>query len=907
MAYFPLAAKKQRPARLHKQRASVGRLRRALLERLEDRYLLASIPFGALPDDTAEFMLGDVLVTVVLLESDSSISPFDASTEDWTPDLISGVKSKVAEGLNWWTQTLDAMENVRDGLLTFTIDWTYADNPARIGYEPISRPSTDFPLWSQDFLSSVGFSQGSDFLANIRAFNNAQRIAHETHWAFTIFIVNNAAELAAGSGVMFPDSSQDGRFLGTGPGGSYLPGQLPLSFAYAGGHAITVPADRPASSVAHETGHIFWAFDEYNRTTTSYSLTRGYYNTQNTNANPSPSYTPEDSIMSSGASLTAAYAGFTTSTSSQETIGWKDSDGDGIFDVLDVNFSLEGSGQYDSGAGTFRFLGKSAVRTLQNQNPSGLQNDITINEIRRAEVKFDDGEWQTIGTYKAYQVNLDLEFSVPGNPSTITLRTHDTRTGVSSDEYVYTVSGPPGQHTPGPGAGGYVISDPDSDGWQDPGEWGMGGWQVGLVDQLGNKLNLRQTAQPDNFVHLIELNLFNTGAILTAVGGDVSSAIIRAIDSTSAPAAGRVFGVASSVGGGVYGDTFTSGRRLMAEFLSPVTSVSIKAYGVEAGSVARMEAFNAGGEVIARVTTGVLSHNASRELKIERGAADIAYVVVKGHAGTKVVLDDLAWGAVSSTTTDALGAWTLPTLPPGEYRVAVTPKPRYVQTGPETGYLEIVVDAGGIRGQNFHFYHLPNPWHNESQPLDVNANGKVTAQDALHIVNWLNGRVGQGSELPPEPEPGDFFLDVSDDGRCTAFDALLVVNELNRLASLAPVSASTSTQTTGFSSESIAAEGEAASLSGLSGMDLAARYYSTSPLHAESIPGVDPTSGGCTCGQCDAITAVALSRVAESAAKTGDDELEQQRSNSNQTHLDIELLAALADDLATSSQRKRRG
>ena len=887
-------------------------VRRPWFEPLEDRSLLASLPFGALPDDTAEYMLGDVLVTVVLLESDSSMSPFDTSTENWTPGLIAGVKNNVQQGLNWWVQTLDAKESVRDGLLSFTIDWTYADSPARTGYEPISRPSTDFSLWSQDFLASVGFSQSTDFLANLRAFNNAQRLAFEKHWAFTIFVVNNAAEIAAGAGVLLPNSSQDGRFLGTGPDGSYLAGQLPLAFAYAGGHAITIPADRPASTVAHETGHIFWAFDEYNRTTSNFSLSRGYYDTQNTNANPSPGYTPEDSIMSTGASLSAAYSGFTTSTSSQETIGWKDSDSDGIFDVLDVNLLLQGSGQYDSASGNFRFLGKSAVRTLENKNPSGLQNDITINEIRSAEVKFDDGEWQTIGTYQGYVVDLDLEFPVPGRPATLTIRTHDTRTGVTSDEYVYTFTGPPGQFTPGPGGGGYVIGDPDSDGWQDPGEWGLGGWNVGLVDQLGNPLNLRHTTDPDSFVNLIELNVFNAGAILSAVGGDVSSAIIRAIDSTSAPAAGRVFGVASSVSGGIYTDTFTSGRRLMAEFVEPVTSVSIKAYGVTAGSVARMEAFNSAGEVIARVTTGKLIHNGVGELSLSRNAADIAYVVVKGHAGTKVVLDDLKWGAVSSTTTDALGAWTLPTLPPGEYRIAVTPKPRYIQTGPETGYLDVVVDAEGIRGLNFHFHHIPNPWHHEAQPLDVNANNKISAQDAVLIVNWLNGHVGLGGELPPEPEPGEFFLDVSDDGRCSAFDALLVVNELNRLASLPPQTSSSSAgfQATGLGFGPANAEGEGDSLSGLSGLDLAAKYYSTSPLHAESIPGVDPDSGGCTCGRCEAITAVALARTLPTAAvpiapsMAGD--ATAAPSDSAEPHLDSELLSALADDLATS-ERKRRG
>src|SRR4030095_3563225 len=104
----------------------------------------------------------------------------------------------------------------------------------------------------------------------------------------------------------------------------------------------------------------------------------------------------------------------------------------------------------------------------------------------------------------------------------------------------------------------------------------------------------------------IALDVFNTGAILSAVGGDVASSIIRALDSTSAPSAGRAFAVASSLEGGSK-DTSTSGRRLMAEFTEPVTSVSIRAWGTAAGSVARLEAFNADGDVLERGTSGALA------------------------------------------------------------------------------------------------------------------------------------------------------------------------------------------------------------------------------------------------------------------------------------------------------------
>ena len=76
-----------------------NRARRSFLERLEDRNLLTGMPYGALPDDTAEYMLGDVYVNVVLMESDSGLAPFDTSTENWMAAEISSVKSNIAAGL----------------------------------------------------------------------------------------------------------------------------------------------------------------------------------------------------------------------------------------------------------------------------------------------------------------------------------------------------------------------------------------------------------------------------------------------------------------------------------------------------------------------------------------------------------------------------------------------------------------------------------------------------------------------------------------------------------------------------------------------------------------------------------------------------------------------------------------
>ena len=67
-------------------------------------------------------------------------------------------------------------------------------------------------------------------------------------------------------------------------------------------------------------------------------------------------------------------------------------------------------------------------------------------------------------------------------------------------------------------------------------------------------------------------------------------------------------------------------------------------------------------------------------------------------------------------------------------------------------------------------------WQNEASPLDVNADGSVTALDALLVINFLNTQPGD----PPEFQKP--YLDVNGDDAITAIDALFVINALNTQA-----------------------------------------------------------------------------------------------------------------------------
>jgi hypothetical protein len=829
-----------------------ARFRVIRVELLEDRVLLAALPFGAMPDDTGEYMLGDVHVTVVLMESDPTLTPFDnlpfpqgigAPAENWTSDAINAIKTNVEAGMQWWVDTLDALPNVRDGLLSFTYDWTYADNPVATGYEPIARVSNDFALWMYDFLNVVGFNQTGNFSSDIRAFNNFQRQQAGADWAFTIFVVNN-------------ENDADKLFA---PGGSFS-----RAFAFAGGRFMVVPADRPASTFAHEAGHMFWAFDEYLGTANGHTARRGYYNTPNTNhaSNPAPDFVHQSSIMSNGTSLEAAWAGNVSSQSSLEMIGWRDSDGDGIFDVLDVPFTLEGLGRFDSSSNTFRFTGTSSVRTLPNLNSSGLQNDITINQIRVVEVQIDNGPWMAVQTMpsRTYQANLDLSIAVPsGGDHILRIRTHDTRTGVTSNVFEAYVDGPP-QSTPAPGGvGGFVFRDDNGNGAWDAGEPPLPDFAIEILNASDEPLDLQRYVEPSEYVSGTELGAIHPEVTLTAIG--VSSDVF-AIPSVRVPAAGRVFG---TLAGSSNIETWSSSRQFKAEFASLVSTVSLRAFAGAAGtSFARLEAYNTAGELVARVTSGGLTGTGGTTLSLSRAEADIAYIIAKGHMGTQVILDTLEWGPAASSTTNTQGGYSLAYLPPGTYKVKVTPPPGHVVTTPPDGTATIVVAAGQSLGNvNFgiQLQTVANVWHNPSHPLNVNNDGFISPLDALIVINWLN-TMGGASPLPTTGNTEqNMFIDVNNDGYASPLDALLVINHLNFYGS-GPVAGSGEGEalageavwgtmhggaTDGDAPATVTEEGGPEGEERLAPPRTAAEYYARNPIHFLQIAGTDLP---CCCGQC---------------------------------------------------------
>jgi hypothetical protein len=68
-------------------------------------------------------------------------------------------------------------------------------------------------------------------------------------------------------------------------------------------------------------------------------------------------------------------------------------------------------------------------------------------------------------------------------------------------------------------------------------------------------------------------------------------------------------------------------------------------------------------------------------------------------------------------------------------------------------------------------------WQNHDEPLDVNADNRVSALDALLVINYLNSM--QSRFLPDSGYVSPPYVDVNGDHRVSALDALLVINRLN--------------------------------------------------------------------------------------------------------------------------------
>jgi len=330
---------------------------------------IASAPYGAGYYDTSEYMIGKISVAIILPESNGAI---DRNQETWGSSGISNVVSEIQAGLNWWA----AREWKANLWFTYTL---YI---VETSYEPISRPQSDEYLWIGEVMYNIGYSSGSYF-DRVYAYLNDLRNWDRTDWAFAIFVANSWWDLDG----MFADMKY-------------------FAYAYLGGPFLVMTYDNDGYSIwnmdavtAHETGHTFYAADEYYEpgyNDPGYPTDKwGYLAVENQNLQgPGRSGSSDVPCIMRGG--TSSYTQGAVCYYTRGQIGWRDTDGNGILDIIDFepDSILPPYSPDPTQDNSPTYSGTAyATATYPNMNPYGSGNDITINTITRVQYRIGGGAW----------------------------------------------------------------------------------------------------------------------------------------------------------------------------------------------------------------------------------------------------------------------------------------------------------------------------------------------------------------------------------------------------------------------------------------------------------------------------------------------------------------------------------
>ena len=301
---------------------------------------------------TSDFMIGNVVVAIIFTESNGSLDP---NLETWSDARKTQALSQIMLGLDWWTK-----QNPRSPL-----SFTYVTQTVDTKYEPILRPYYDESLWIPDIMTKIGYA-GTRFTAT-RNYINALRTQNQADWGFVVFVV---------------DSMNDAN-------GKFADGLF--AYSYLGGPFMVLTYDNNGYGIgnmgvvmAHETGHIFHALDQYAGASGPNDYSGGYFRTINGNHAYSSTANEPNSIMRGGIR-------WGLDNWARQAIGWKDSNNNNRDDIMDQSptVTITPAG---SSAGTTNFNGQATIAIVPRQgNANGY--GLTLDTISKVEYRLPSGGW----------------------------------------------------------------------------------------------------------------------------------------------------------------------------------------------------------------------------------------------------------------------------------------------------------------------------------------------------------------------------------------------------------------------------------------------------------------------------------------------------------------------------------
>ena len=332
---------------------------------------ILSAPYGAQWYDVSEYLLGKVYVKVFFVESDEK-SP---NTENWTEEEKTNCRKALEVALTEIRKRFIQEFEIKPGSgklppgvnLDFIIDYETVEvsvEPIKLSGSGIMFSTGDLKIWITEIMAKKGFNRKNPppgpqpirpyppYQYNVAEYADYLRNTHGTDWAIVIFFVDNSNDEEG----RFADGKSANHPMGIGGPGLLFFNNRGKPFP----ERQKVPED-PFSSIGiiHEFLHVWYAIDEhpYNKHFQQDAII-GYLAGQNLN------FKMAQGLKCSMISANAYWPELCPHTKKQ--IGWTDSNGNHIPDILDVKpvVTLLPNNKLGN-----TYKGKAASPPLPNRNP----------------------------------------------------------------------------------------------------------------------------------------------------------------------------------------------------------------------------------------------------------------------------------------------------------------------------------------------------------------------------------------------------------------------------------------------------------------------------------------------------------------------------------------------------------
>ncbi|MBI5407865.1 MAG: hypothetical protein HZA14_00705 [Nitrospirae bacterium] len=328
-------------------------------------------PYGAQWYDVSEYLLGKVYVKVIFLESNEK-SP---NTENWTEEEKSNCREALEKALFEIRKRFIKEFELKEGSgklppgvnLEFITDYETVEvsvEPVTLNGSGIVFSTGDLKLWVNEVMTKKGFNKKAPpsgpqpilpyppYQYNVAEYADYLRNKYDTDWATVIFFYDNSNDEDG----LFANKRSAGPPMGVGGPGLHFSNNRGRPFI---GKRQSPEDPLSVAGMIHEFFHVWYAVDEH--TSNKHfkdDAAMGYLRGENLNYGKDRGYR---SVMYSAQDWPEL------SPYTKKQIGWTDSDGDHVPDILDVPPVITLSPDTKKGAATYK--GRAFSPPLPNRNP----------------------------------------------------------------------------------------------------------------------------------------------------------------------------------------------------------------------------------------------------------------------------------------------------------------------------------------------------------------------------------------------------------------------------------------------------------------------------------------------------------------------------------------------------------